>query len=421
MSVGRRAPRRLRAQGGQAIFEHLGVILVLAAVLGAVAAGGVGGKLTDALAAAACKVAGQACGQGQQPPLPGSGDTDGDGLTDDQERRQGTRPDRPDTDGDGLDDADEAKARTDPLASDTDGDSVPDGEESDAGADPLEADTDRDGLDDGEELAIGTPPGEADGDTDGYGGKTDGLTDKQEVETYGTDPAVIDTDGDGTSDGDEVKAGTDPLLDERTFGDKATPVIEDLLLGDLPTPAALGTALKKLPGIGKKLNKLLGAGDDAAKLLQKNLRNAQDRKRKLTQERNTRHPPDTNRPNTNTPRRPDRGNGTGAPPAPTPGSGAIHSLDDLSEAASAPAAGGQSAAGRALQKHGDRPGSIYPRISSPAERSRIGRDIVEDYLTDPSVAERVRRDGTRIFELPDGRGVSFNPDGSFRGLREPRR
>jgi filamentous hemagglutinin len=75
---------------------------------------------------------------------------------------------------------------------------------------------------------------------------------------------------------------------------------------------------------------------------------------------------------------------------------------------------------RAVQKHGDRPGSVYPRVGSPAERSRIGEELVEDYLKNPNVRERVRDDGVRIFELPDGRGVSFEPDGSFRGLLEPR-
>lgn len=69
--------------------------------------------------------------------------------------------------------------------------------------------------------------------------------------------------------------------------------------------------------------------------------------------------------------------------------------------------GDQSAAGRALQKHGGRPGSVYPRINSPADRSRIGEELVEDDLTHPQTRERVRRDGARIFELPDGRGVSF--------------
>ncbi len=43
-------------------------------------------------------------------------------------------------------------------------------------------------------------------DTDEYG-----LTDDDEVNVYGTDPEVFDTDGDGVGDGDEVEAGTDPL------------------------------------------------------------------------------------------------------------------------------------------------------------------------------------------------------------------
>lgn len=43
------------------------------------------------------------------------------------------------------------------------------------------------------------------GDWDG-----DGLPNFDEINTYGTDPANPDTDGDGFSDGDEVAAGTDP-------------------------------------------------------------------------------------------------------------------------------------------------------------------------------------------------------------------
>lgn len=39
----------------------------------------------------------------------------------------------------------------------------------------------------------------------------DYLTDESEVETYHTDPALFDTDGDGVGDGDEVLDATDPL------------------------------------------------------------------------------------------------------------------------------------------------------------------------------------------------------------------
>ncbi|HCJ45521.1 MAG: hypothetical protein AUK58_01405 [Candidatus Moranbacteria bacterium CG2_30_41_165] len=39
----------------------------------------------------------------------------------------------------------------------------------------------------------------------------DGLTDEAEITVYQTDPALPDTDGDGTDDGQEVLDGTDPL------------------------------------------------------------------------------------------------------------------------------------------------------------------------------------------------------------------
>ncbi|NPD90706.1 MAG: hypothetical protein HGN29_18500, partial [Asgard group archaeon] len=47
---------------------------------------------------------------------------------------------------------------------------------------------------------------DADLDTD-----DDGLTNVEEVDTYGTDYDNNDTDGDGYSDGDEVGNSTDPL------------------------------------------------------------------------------------------------------------------------------------------------------------------------------------------------------------------
>lgn len=65
-------------------------------------------------------------------------DTDGDGLTDDEELELGTDPANPDTDGDGVQDGGELNAGTDPLQADTDGDGFTDGEELDLGSDPLD-------------------------------------------------------------------------------------------------------------------------------------------------------------------------------------------------------------------------------------------------------------------------------------------
>jgi hypothetical protein len=85
-------------------------------------------------------------------------DSDGDGLTDDEELALGLDPDDPDSDDDGLDDGDEAPA----------------------GADPQDPDTDDDGLNDGDEVAAGTAPDDPDSDDDTY-------TDRDEL-TEGTDP-----------------------------------------------------------------------------------------------------------------------------------------------------------------------------------------------------------------------------------------
>ena len=68
-----------------------------------------------------------------------------------------------------------------------------------------ELDSDGDGLTDAEEARLGTNPRNP--DTDG-----DGLTDGEEVKTYKTDPLNADTDFDGLTDGEEVKTyKTNPL------------------------------------------------------------------------------------------------------------------------------------------------------------------------------------------------------------------
>ena len=68
-------------------------------------------------------------------------DSDGDGLSDVEEKSLGTDAQIADSDGDGLNDGDELSAGTDPLNYDSDGDGISDGAEITAGTDPLSADT----------------------------------------------------------------------------------------------------------------------------------------------------------------------------------------------------------------------------------------------------------------------------------------
>jgi outer membrane protein OmpA-like peptidoglycan-associated protein len=134
-------------------------------------------------------------------------DTDGDGLTDEEEKKLGTDPTKADTDGDALTDGDEVKKyKTNPLKRDSDGDELTDGEEVlSYNTNPLNPDTDGEGLTDGEEVKkYRTNP--LNGDTDG-----DKLTDAEEVRKHKTDPLNPDTDGDGFEDGQEIEMGTNPL------------------------------------------------------------------------------------------------------------------------------------------------------------------------------------------------------------------
>ena len=64
-------------------------------------------------------------------------------------------------------------------------------------------DTDGDGLTDGEERRLGTNVNSSDSDGDD-------LFDREEVRVYKTDPLNPDTDGDGYQDGDEVRDGYNP-------------------------------------------------------------------------------------------------------------------------------------------------------------------------------------------------------------------
>lgn len=135
-------------------------------------------------------------------------DTDGDGLTDDQEIELGLDPNSPDSDNDGLTDGEEINTyNTDPRNADSDGDGLSDGDEVNSyQTDPNNTDSDGDGISDYDEvITYKTDPNSASGDADG-----DGVSDADEI-AAGTDPTKADSDGDGFTDAQEKDMGTNPL------------------------------------------------------------------------------------------------------------------------------------------------------------------------------------------------------------------
>jgi len=91
---------------------------------------------------------------------------------------------------------------------DSDGDGLSDWEEENIyGSDPADPDTDHGGVTDGEEASLNTDPlDDSDDDWD-----DDTLSNNDETNVYGTDPNDPDTDDGGIWDGVEINRGTDPL------------------------------------------------------------------------------------------------------------------------------------------------------------------------------------------------------------------
>lgn len=132
------------------------------------------------------------------------------------------------------------------VAPDQDNDGLSDAEELNVhNTNPSLADTDSDGAIDGDEVDAGTNPLLSDSDSDG-------LSDGAELNLYNTNPLVADTDSDGVSDADEIQAGTDPLA-AGDDGDVNTPDSTDT------TGTTTGTA-KKGGGMGALLLALIGVG-----------------------------------------------------------------------------------------------------------------------------------------------------------------
>ncbi len=134
-------------------------------------------------------------------------DSDGDGLSDEEEARLGTDPANADTDGDGVGDAVERGLATvgsafDPLA---------------IGKPPpcqnlVEpyVDTDLDGLNDCEEAVLRTSPFLIDTDRDGVPDAIEALRGGNPL----VDDRLTDSDQDGIPNGEELRAGLDPLTND---------------------------------------------------------------------------------------------------------------------------------------------------------------------------------------------------------------
>jgi hypothetical protein len=153
-------------------------------------------------------------------------DSDSDGMPDDWESavfgslgQSGTG----DHDGDGLTNLEEFAAGTSPLLWDTEGDSMPDGWEDAYGLDPFSDDSgldpDGDSMTNIQEYMRGTNPGLADSDGDGVNDNTDDLP-GESGETLDTDGdgvgnnADTDDDNDGMPDAWEVQYSLDPLVND---------------------------------------------------------------------------------------------------------------------------------------------------------------------------------------------------------------
>ena len=147
-------------------------------------------------------------------------DSDGDGLTDDEETTLKTNPNKTDSDGDGIPDneevGDEPSTATDTdgdgiinaLDEDDDNDNLPTLLEGAINTNPLEKDTDGDGLDDATEVGGNTGiPLDTDNDklinAIDPDDDNDGLTTLDEI-ALKTNPLKKDTDGDGIEDGEEI-------------------------------------------------------------------------------------------------------------------------------------------------------------------------------------------------------------------------
>lgn len=156
----------------------------------------------------------------------GDEDIDADGLTNLAEQSLGTSPTDPDTDGDGVNDGVEVDRGTNPLVKDAPPPPPQPGDLPPIVPAPNATDTDGDGLIDvAEEEALTDP---ANVDSDG-----DGLSDGTEVGDWGINPLSQDTDGDTLRDDYEVAHASDQGLDPGRPDEQVSKwtYVSDFLLG----------------------------------------------------------------------------------------------------------------------------------------------------------------------------------------------
>ena len=81
--------------------------------------------------------------------------------------------------------------------------------------------------------------------------------------------------------------------------------------------------------------------------------------------------------------------------------------------------GGLTRAGRALAKHGGRPGSAFPNpTGNPASINQQGQRMLDEILDSVSSTNPNRFGGTDYIG-PGGRGARFDAQGNFKGFLEP--
>ena len=80
--------------------------------------------------------------------------------------------------------------------------------------------------------------------------------------------------------------------------------------------------------------------------------------------------------------------------------------------------------GRALHKHGSRPGSVFPPPSgTPGAMNALAQQIVSDIINNPrattSIRHMARYGQVTDIRASDGRGVRYDGSGRFIGFLEP--